>query len=273
MERINRLETWARLGYAARGIVYVLLGYIALSTGKALSTGETVEAVEQLPGGAPLLVVLAFGLFGYGAFKIYSSLLDLDNEGDDVKGRVKRVARAVGGIAYLILAFIATKQLFGSDKGSAEAGQATGSGGMRQDAAQQVSDNAGGDMLIVLVGLIILAVAAAQLIIAYKAKFSNEMPGAPPVVKPAGQIGYAARAIVVAITGYFTVKAGLDGERLRNFGDALALIRDDYPTAFQLIAVGLILFGLVSLMMARYRRIADDNVIARLKSKVPSAAR
>jgi len=271
MERIKRLETWARLGYAARGIVYVLLGYIALSTGKALSTGETVKAVEQLPGGAPLLVVLALGLFGYGAFKIYSAVLDLDNEGDETKGRVKRIARGLGGTGYLVLAFIAAKQLLSDRKDSAEAGQAGGSSGMKQDAARQVSDAAGGDTLLVLVGLIVLAVAAAQLYIAYKAKFADQMPGAPAVVKPAGQVGYAARAIVVAITGYFTIKTGLDGEKLRNFGDALALVRSEYPAAFKLIAVGLILFGLVSLMMARYRRIADDDVVARLKSKVPGA--
>ena len=68
MERMRRIETWARLGFAARGIVYLLLGLIALFGGKALSTGETVQAVEDLPGGAPLLVALAIGLFGYGLY-------------------------------------------------------------------------------------------------------------------------------------------------------------------------------------------------------------
>ena len=271
MERIKRLETWARLGYAARGIVYLLLGYIALSTGKALSTDETVQAVEKMPGGAPLLAILALGLFGYGAFKIYSALLDLDDKGDDAKGRVERVARAAGGAAYLFLSYVAAKQLFGDDKGAVEAGQAEGSSGASQGAVAQVGDGAGGNTLLVIAGLVILALAASQFWIAYKAKFADEMPGAPDIVKPVGQVGYAARAIIVTMTGYFTVKAGLDGERLRNFGDAFALIRENYPLGFKLIAVGLILFGLVSLMMARYRRIADDDVVARLKSKVPNA--
>ena len=66
MERIRQLETWARLGYAARGIVYLVLGWIALSSGKALSTSETVQAIEELPGGGPLLAILTVGLFGYG---------------------------------------------------------------------------------------------------------------------------------------------------------------------------------------------------------------
>ncbi len=273
MERIRRLETWARLGYAARGIVYLVLGWIALSSGKALSTSETVQAIDDLPGGAPLLAALTFGLFGYGLYKLYTAALDLDDDGHDSKGTVKRAARAAGGLAYWFLAFLAAKQLFGSNPGSAEAGQASGSSGAKQDAATEVGAAAGGDTLLIIIGLAVLVLAATQFYIAYKAKFMQEMPGAPSWVKPAGQAGYAARAIVVAIVGYFAIKAGLDGERVRNFGDALASVREGQETLFKLIAAGLILFGLVSLMMARYRRIEDEDVVARLKAEVPHSAR
>jgi len=267
MERIRRIETWARLGYAARGLVYVLLGWIALSSGRALSTGETVKAVGDLPGGGPLLAVLALGLFGYGLYKIYSALLDLDNDGDDAKAWVVRGARLIGGLGYWLLAFIAASQLFKRGGSGADAGEASGSGGAQQEAAGKVADAAGGDILLLLVGLAVLAVAAAQFAIAWKAKFMRDMPGAPSLLKPAGQIGYAARAIIVAIVGYFLVKAGLDGDRVRGFGDALALVRDDHELLFKLIAAGLVLFGLVSLVMAFYRRIADDDVVARLREK------
>ena len=267
MERIQRIETWARLGYAARGMVYVLLGWIALSSGKALSTDEAVEAFSDLPGGPILLPLLAVGLFGYGAYKIYSAILDLDNKGKDAKAWVVRGARVGGGGGYLLLAFIAAKQAFKGKEGAVEAGQSEGSGGVKQEAASQVADAAGGDLLLTLIGIVVLAVAVAQLVIAYRAKFMDEMPGAPRLVKPAGQAGYAARAVVIAMVGYFVVQAGLDGERLRSFGDALALLREDHATWFKLIAGGLLLFGLVSLAMARYRRVADDNVITRLRSK------
>lgn len=268
MERIRRLETWARLGYAARGIVYLVLGWIALSSGKAMSTSETVQAVDDLPGGGPLLAVLTVGLFGYGLYKLFTAALDLDDDGGDAKGVVTRIVRALGGLTYWFLSFLAAKQLFDTTS-APEAGQSAGSGGAPQDAATQVSETTGGDALLVVIGVGILALAAAQFWIAYKAKFMAEMPGAPHWVKPAGQAGYAARAIIVAMVGYFAVQAGLDGDRVRNFGDALAVVRDDHQDLFKLIAGGLILFGLVSLMMARYRRIADEDVVARLKSKVP----
>ncbi len=270
MERIRRIETWARLGYAARGLVYVLLGWIALSSGRALSTGDTVKAVGDLPGGVPLLALLTLGLFGYGLYKIYSALLDLDNDGDDTKAKVVRGARLIGGLGYWLLAFIAASQLFKGGSSDAEAGEASGSGGVRQEAASKVAEAAGGDTLLVLIGVAVLAVAAAQFAIAWKAKFVREMPGAPPLVKPAGQIGYAARAIIVAMVGYFLIKAGLDGDRVRGFGDALALVRNDHEMLFKLIAGGLILFGLVSFVMARYRRIADDDVVARLRGAAPA---
>jgi lipoprotein signal peptidase len=267
MDRIKRIETWARLGYVARGLVYILLGWIALSSGRALSTGETVQAVDRLPGGPPLLVALAIGLFGYGAFKIYSAALDLDDKGSDAKGWTMRGGRIAGGTAYLVLAFIAVQQAL-NHRGAAEAGQASGSGGAKQDAATKVAESAGGDTLLVVAGVIILIVAASQFWIAWKAKFSDEMPGSPSWVKPAGQVGYAARAIIVTVVGYYAVHAGLDGTRVRNFGDAFAMIHASHPLAFKLIAGGLILFGLVSLMMARFRRIADDDVVARLKANV-----
>ena len=268
MDRLRRIDTWARLGYAARGLVYVLLGWIALSSGKALSTGETVQAVEDFPGGAPLLVALTIGLFGYGLYKIYSSLCDLDGRGSDAKAWVVRGARIIGGLAYWALSFVAVKQLL-TDGDKSEAGAASGAGGVKQDAANQVAEAAGGDLLLVLIGLAVLGVAVAQFVIAWKAKYMEEMPAAPPLVKPAGQIGYAARALVIAMVGYFVVQAGLDGDRLRSFGDALAMLRDGHASLFKLIAGGLVLFGLVSLVMAKYRRVADDDVVERVKANVP----
>ena len=87
---LRRLELWARLGYAARGFVYLFLGWIAFSTGRALSTDDAVAEVERLPAALLLLALLAAGLFGYALFKLYAAAIDLDHKGDDTKGRLSR---------------------------------------------------------------------------------------------------------------------------------------------------------------------------------------
>ena len=265
MERVRRIETWARLGYAARGIVYLLLGWLALSSNKALSTGETVEAASELPGGPLLLIVLALGLFGYGLFKIYSAIVDLDGEGRKPRGLTVRIFRAIGGIGYWALSAVAAKRLAGGGPSPAQRG------GMQQEAAQEVAQAAGGDIILVLVAAGILAVAVAQFVIAARAKFMDQMAGAPHIARPAGQIGYGARAFVLAVVGWFVLQTGIDGERLRNFGDALTMLREASPLMFKGVAAGLVLFAVTSFIMARYRRIADEDVVARLSGAMHRA--
>jgi hypothetical protein len=162
-------------------------------------------------------------------------------------------------LAYWLLTFVAIRTIANNGSGS-KAG--TSSGSVEQgDAAGQVAAAPGGDALLILAGAIILAVAATQLIIAAKASFMREMePNAPRLIKPAGRLGYGARGVVFAIVGWFALKAGFDGEELRGFGDALAVVRDEQPLLFKLIAIGLFLFGAVSVLMARYRHVQDADV-------------
>ena len=60
------------------------------------------------------------------------------------------VRGSIGGGGYLLLAFIAAKQAFKGKEGAVEAGQSEGSGGAKQEAASQVADAAGGDLLLTL---------------------------------------------------------------------------------------------------------------------------
>lgn len=261
MNRARHIETWARLGYFARGIVYLIIGWLALDSNRPMSAGEAVKSVEQMPLGSLLLGLLALGLFGYGLYKVGAGLADLDGDGRDGKALAKRGGRVGSGLAYWVLAFVAVKAMLDNGSSSGESGQATGSGGANQDAARQVSEAPGGDLLLIVIGLVILVVAVVQLVIAAKAKFMEEMePNAPRLVKPAGQLGYAARGIVFLVVGWFALQAGLDGERMRDFGDALAVLREDQPSLFKLIAAGLLLFGAVSVVMARYRHVRDADL-------------
>lgn len=270
IDKLRRLELWARLGFAARGFVYLLLGWIALSTGRSLSTANAVAEVDRLPAAPVLLIVLAAGLFGYALFKLYSAAIDLDYHGDDAKGRVIRLFSALGGLAYIGLGWFALKVLIGVD-GASIAGRATGSSGAPQATAADVAQAPGGDLLLILGAAAVIGVAIAQLVIAWKASFMDQMPRCPGLVRPIGRLGYAARAVVVGMVGWFLLRAGLDGERVRNFGDALALLKADHDWLFLAVAAGLMAFGITSLMMARYRRIEDRDVVDDLERGVEKA--
>jgi len=270
IDRLRRLELWARLGFAARGFVYLLLGWIALSTGRSLSTDDAVAEVERLPAAPMLLAVLAAGLFGYALFKLYSAAIDLDHYGDDNKGRVLRLASALGGVAYIGLGWFALKVLVGIENDS-RAGRAAGSGGAGQEVAADLAQAPGGNLLLIIVAAVVVGIAVAQFVIAWKASFMDQMPRCPSLVRPAGRLGYAARAVVIFIVGWFLLRAGLDGERVRNSGDALALLKADHDWLFMAVAAGLMAFGITSLMMAPYRRIEDRDVIDDLERGVEKA--
>ena len=259
IDALRRLELWARLGYAARGFVYVLLGWIALSTGRALSTDDAIAAVERLPLAPILLTVLAAGLFGYALFKLYAAAIDLDHKGDDHKGRMIRLGGALGGIAYIGLGLVALKVLLGDD--DSKAGRAAGSGGAGQEAAADIAQAPGGDVLLLIGAAVVIGIAVGQFVVAWKASFMAEMPRCPGFAKPAGRLGYAARALVIGMVGWFLLRAALAGGRVRNFGDALALLRAEHGWLFLGVAAGLIAFGVTSLMMVRYRRIEDRDVV------------
>lgn len=269
----RRLELWARLGYAARGLVYLFLGWIAFSTGRALSTDDAVAEVEKLPASALLLVLLAAGMFGYALFKLYAAAIDLDYKGDDTKGRLARIGGAIGGLAYIGLGWFALKVLVGDE--DARPGRAAGSSDAPQEVAVDVAQTPGGDWLLMLGAGIVIGIAIGQLVIAWKASFMDQMPRCPGFARPLGRLGHAARALVIGMVGWFLFKAGLDGERVRNFGDALALLRNQYSWLFLAVAAGLMAFGLVSLLMAYYRRIEDRDVVDDLErgvEKVEQAA-
>ena len=270
IDKLRRLELWGRLGFAARGFVYLLLGWIALSTGRSLSTDDAVAEVERLPAAPVLLIVLAAGLFGYALFKLYSAAIDLDHKGDDNKGRAIRAGGAIGGLAYIGLGWFALKVLLGDDDASV-AGRPAGSGDAPQEVAAGVAQAPGGDIVLILGAAVVIGIAIAQLVIAWKASFMDQMPRCPGLVRPIGRLGYAARALVIGMVGWFLFRAGLDGERVRNFGDALALLKADHDWLFVAVAAGLVAFGFTSLMMARYRRIEDRDVVDDLERGVEKA--
>lgn len=261
MNRLRRLETFARAGWLARGVVYGLLAFIALtSAGPSDASPQGVfKSVREMPGGPFLLILLAIGLALYGAYRLYGAALDSEGKGQGAKGIAMRVGYAASGSAHFILAWAAVRLATGKSGGGAE---------REQETAGMILDMPLGETLLGAIGIGFLAGAAHQTVKAWTTEFMKGVaPEAPGWVVPVGRAGLAARAAVFAIIGYSLVRAGWFGAagEVKGLGDALSSLTEN-STLYLLVATGLFLFGIHSLVEARWRRIRDEDVVARLKT-------
>ena len=253
IDKSQKFITLVRLGFAARGVTYILLGVLALGTSGKAKGGATglFEYLREFPLGTPLLWLVAIGLFAYALFKLLSGAANLNHRSDDARGALARIGDLVSGVIHLFLSYAAYRLATGETSGSG------GDGGAAM--AQPVMDFELGPLLIGIAGFGTLAAAAVQAKSAATGDFMKHIAGhAPRAVEAAGRAGFAARAVVFGIVGYSLVRAAWlsEGAAVKGLGEALLGLRDD-GFVYTLVAIGLLLFGAFSLVTARYRIIPD----------------
>jgi len=246
-DKAEKFNWLVRVGYFSRAILYVMLGVLALTSASALEQGTEgiFRAIEDFPLGTVLVWIMVFGLAFYGLFRLCSLLFDIENNGSDAKGWAKRVGHAGSAIGHFILAWTAFQLV-------------TNSGGSGSDGGI-LSANFGG-IVIGLLGLIFFVVAAFQFKKGITGEFMDRVsPSAPDFTRMIGGIGFCARGVVYGIIGASLAGVGFitqgDGE-VRSLSDALAALAGQ-GWIFIVTAIGLLLFGLFSLILARYRIIPE----------------
>lgn len=260
VDRTRSLEMLARLGYAARGLVYLLVGGLAVlaAIGAGGQTGGSRSALATLldePFGRILLVVIGIGLLCFAAWRLVQAITDADRFGTSWKGRARRAGRFAGGFLVGSLGLSA----IGIGLGRAAAGgeeQAT------RDWTAWLLAQPFGPWLVAALGV---AVAATGLGFAGKAwrgdvvehlRLDEKTRGWVPT---AGRIGFAARGLVYLMIGGFLIVAAWQGSsaEARGLGGALETLRAQ-PYGWILLgltAAGLFAFGVFGLVQAVYRRI------------------
>ena len=262
----GKFETMTRVGFAARGIMYLAIGYLALKAGRAEGSGG---ALEFLSGGAGrvLVAIMALGFLAYGLWRISEALVDTEGKGGDAKGMVKRAAGFASGLIHLGLALYSATLASGGGKGG-------GSGDGAEQGAATALALPGGQAVLILAAAILLVTGLYQFVKAAKLGFLRHLdPRAARQdwVRWTGRLGYAARGLVFLVIAWFLWNSGRQNSAGQAGGseDALASFP---PTLQAIVAAGLGLFGLFSLVEARYRRINDPHVIERLGSGAREAA-
>jgi hypothetical protein len=243
-----QFELLARLGFASRGLMYILIGFLALRSGRS---EDGAGVLRYLSGGGErdwLLAAMALGFLGYALWRLLDAWQDGEGHGDGAKGAAARLGAAASGLAHLGFAVLAAKLALGSGGGSGDAAQ---------DNAGKALELPGGWLLLVVLGALLAATGLYQLVKAAKGKYLETLaPGAAgqPWVQWAGRLGYAARGLVFLIVGWFFWRAGREARETAAGGIGQAL--DSLPPSLQTaVAAGLLIFGIFSLVEARYRRI------------------
>lgn len=251
-----------RLGYAAKGLVYGLVGVLAVQAALGRG-GETTDVqgalgtLAQSPVERALLALIALGLVGFALWTFVQALLDTEHKGSDAKGIATRAGYAGVGVVHLVLALAAVRLLLGA-RGNQSGEQAT------QDWTARLMAQPSGQWLVALLGAIVIGVGLYQFYQAYKAKFREELKLADMSATEqtwamrTGRLGYAARGVVFSLIGGFLIVAALQArpEEARGLGGALeALTQQPYgPWLLAIVALGFIAYGIFMLVQARYRR-------------------
>ncbi len=254
VDKSEKFSWLVRTGFAARGITYLLLGYIALSTrGDAGGGGSAVyDYIQEVPFGTPILWVMTIGLLAYVAFRLLCAISDLQHRGTDATGIMKRIGDAASAVAHLFLAY-ACFQFATGEKRSSEGD----SGG--QEMAGSILQMEIGWIVIIVVGLGFIVGAFMQAKTGVTAHFMHRISAhAPSIAKPIGRAGHFARAVVFLLIGWSMVRGAWaeKEERVVGLGEAILSLRDT-GYIYTLVAIGLIMFGIFSLFTARYRIIPE----------------
>ena len=272
MAKLTRLDWIAKTGYAARGVVYILFGWLALSARSEANKGKNgvFDAIQEMPLGDVLLTLTAVGLLAYGIYRLTCAFLDIEGKGTEPKGLAGRGAQFLSGVIHLALAYTATQFI-----GGAKAATSAGDGETARQATKTLLDTELGDTGLWLVALGFLAAAGWQIYRAIKSKHMKHLASdAPRFTETIGRIGVATRGLVFAVIGYSFVRAAQteSAEEAKGMGNAVASLSES-GGLYTFVAIGLILFGVFSLIEARYRIVPAVDVVAASKSGARAAMR
>jgi Domain of Unknown Function (DUF1206) len=256
----SRAFEWlSRAGFVARGLIYAIIGILALKLalghgGKLTNQQGALHTVADQPFGKLLLTLVAIGLGGYSMWRFVRAAIGHGPEGAD--GGVDRVGAFGSGLFYGFLCVLAIEVLLGVDSKSA--------GSAKKETAGVLGWPAG-TWIVGIAGVVMIGVALYQGYRGVTKKFLEESktaemgPRNRQWIAVVGTVGHLARMIVFGLVGIFLVKAAVDFNPRKAVGldGALASIvhRSYGPFALGVVAAGLIAFALYSFSDARYRKI------------------
>jgi hypothetical protein len=256
----------AQAGLVARGVLYLMVGILALqiafgagSAGSEQANQQgALQTIAQGPFGTVLVVLVGLGFIGYAAWRVTQFFTEKGDEDSRTKEWITRVGYLVRAVIYAGLAFVALRIAFGDSSGG---------GGGSQALTARLMAMPGGRVLVGLVGLIILGLACYQAYQAYTKDFMEELqtqrmnPRTRTWVRRIGVLGHGGRTVVFAVVGWFLILAAVQFNPQQAVGLDGALQRlaqqPAGPWLLAVTALGLFAYGVYTVVRARYVDVSE----------------
>jgi Domain of Unknown Function (DUF1206) len=251
----------ARAGLASRGLMYGLIGVIAVqialgSTHRQADRSGALRLVAATPLGSVILWLLVIGFAGLTLWRLSEALWGAAGpDGHKASQRFIRLCKAViyGFVTWGILKF------------ALGLGAPASTNKQSRDLTATAFKHAGGQYAVAIAGIIFTGIGLYLAYQAYRERFLRDMrmasasPRTRRVVAWIGKIGGIARGAVFITIGIFLVVAAVDAKPGQAKGIDSALVTLAHtplgPWLLGAVAVGLVLFGIFSCCEARWRQV------------------
>ena len=255
---VPKLEVIARIGYASRGIVYLIIGGIAVlaaldSRRRAVGTKGALTGLLAEQFGRVLLVLMAIGLFCFAVWRALQTLVDADHRGSGWRALMQRVGYGFGCAFYLGLALWAASATLG-----------WGIGGKGDEKALHewtayLTEFPLGRWLVAIIGASVIGTGIAVAVNAFSTDLGRWIAAQSSGWQWLGRIGLLAQSLVLLLIGGFLIEAAINvsSRQAKGLAGALQALQQ-YPYGWVLLALtalGLISFGTYQLVEAARRQI------------------
>ena len=249
-----------RLGYLAKGVIYILTGVLAMRVAFGLRGGRLTEPsgvlldILRQPFGVALVTItgIGIGIVGYAAYYLFEAFADLRHKGGGLRGWLDRSLTIIKSVAYGTIGVQALTLALAGARPRANPEQQAGA----------VMSFPLGWILLALIGAGIAIYGVAQLRMSWQGRADEDLDVTrvrreARWVLPLGRAGTAARGAILVMMGSGLAVAGArekpsdaDGYR-----DVLLLLASVNPWLLGAMGTGLLCFGLYQLCHARYARL------------------
>jgi hypothetical protein len=146
---VARGLAWA--GLTARGVIYILIGFVAVAvavgrSGREVDQQGAIQLLAGKPYGMVALWLLGIGFVGYALWRLSEAAFGVAGEGTGAGPRLKSLDRAVAYASFAVLVF---KAISGAHSSQSRE---------QQDVTAKVMQYPAGQWLVGLAGLIVVAI-------------------------------------------------------------------------------------------------------------------